>query len=113
MPSTSAVLFDYGRTLVTFDYPKAELEAVIERFRPRIAAAIGVAAPLAAEIMTRVLLPLEAVIENPSEDEATYFDVYAAAWRGADIELPDGLLFEILDAEQQVWDRVEIGRAHV
>ena len=109
MPSTSAVLFDYGRTLVTFEYPKAELAAVVERFRPRIAAAIGVEAPLADEIIADVLLPLEALIENPSEDESPYFDIYSAAWRNAGIVLPDELLFQILDAEQQVWDRV----AHV
>jgi len=66
MPAASAVLFDYGRTLVTFDYPKAELREVVERFRPRIADVTGLAAPAADEIIERVLLPLEEVIENPS-----------------------------------------------
>jgi len=106
MPSTSAVLFDYGRTLVTFEYPRAELTEVIERFRPRIARAIGGDAPRAEQIVATVLLPLEAVIESPSEDESPYLSVYATAWRNAGIELPDDLLLEILDAEQQVWDRV-------
>ena len=104
MPEASAVLFDYGRTLVTFEYPKAELRDVVERFRPRIAKATGLAAPAAEEIIERVLLPLEAVIENPSEDEVPYFDSFTAAWRNAGIELPRELLFEILDAEQRVWD---------
>lgn len=105
MPGTSAVLFDYGRTLVTFEYPKADLAAVVERFRPRIAQATGSAAPEADEIMTAVLLPLEEVIENPAEDEVSYLDVYTAAWRKAGIELPADLVYEILDAEQRVWDR--------
>jgi len=104
MPAASAVLFDYGRTLVTFDYPKAELREVVERFRPRIADVTGLAAPAADEIIERVLLPLEEVIENPSEDEVPYFDMFTAAWRNAGLELPRDLLFEILDAEQRVWD---------
>ncbi len=104
MPQASAVLFDYGRTLVTFEYPKAQLLDVVERFRPRIAAATGVAAPSAKDILERVLLPLEAVVENPSEDEVPYFDTFSAAWRDAGMDLPRDLLFEILDAEQRVWD---------
>jgi FMN phosphatase YigB (HAD superfamily) len=99
-----AVLFDYGRTLVTFDYPAAELSAVVERFRPAIAAATGTAAPPAAEIMERVLLPLEALVENPALDEVRYMDFFAPAWRRAGLDLPEELLYEILDAEQLVWD---------
>ena len=104
MPATSAVVFDYGRTLVTFDYPTAGLAAVIERFRPRIAESTGLAAPAVDEIMRTVLLPLEDVIESPAEDEVPYVDVYTEAWRKAGMELPAALLYEILDAEQQVWD---------
>ena len=108
MPSPAevrAVLFDYGRTLVTFEYPSAELSAVMERYRPAIAAATGRPAPEAADILARVLMPLEAVIENPDENEVEYLDIYKDAWRGAGWALPDDLLYEILDAEQQVWDR--------
>ncbi len=104
MPGVEAVLFDYGRTLVTFAYPNERLLEVIERFRPAIAEATGVPAPPAEQIMEEVLLPLEAVIENPDEDEVSYFDVYSSAWSRAGIELPRELLYEILDAEQQVWD---------
>jgi putative hydrolase of the HAD superfamily len=100
-----AVLFDYGRTLVTFEYPVDELKRIVERFRPAIAAATGKAAPAADEILERVLLPLEEVIENPDEDEVGYLSVYADAWRSAGMALPDDLVYEILDAEQQVWDR--------
>ena len=105
MPQASAVLFDYGRTLVTFDYPTADLRGVVERFRPRIAAATGLPAPAAEEIIERVLLPLEQVVESPSEDEVPYFETFTAAWRNAGIELPRELLYEILDAEQRVWDQ--------
>jgi len=106
MPDVEAVLFDYGGTLVTFTYPKDRLLEVIERFRPAISQATGVPAPQAEKIMEEVLLPLEAVIENPDEDEVSYFEVYSGAWSRAGIELPGALLYEILDAEQQVWDDV-------
>ena len=108
MPSPSdvrAVLFDYGRTLVTFEYPAAELEVVVERFRPAIATATGRPAPEAAAILQQVLLPLETLIENPDEDEVEYVDLYRGAWQAAGMSLPDDLLHDILDAEQQVWDR--------
>jgi HAD superfamily hydrolase (TIGR01509 family) len=105
MPAVSAVLFDYGRTLVTFDYPRRELTDVVDGFRPAIVRATGRPAPPAGEIMTRVLLPLEELIEDPAEDEVAYLEVFGAAWRNAGLDLPPELLYEILDAEQCVWDR--------
>lgn len=104
MPEVEAVLFDYGRTLVTFEYPAAELRVVVERFRPAIQAATGRLAPSAQEIMNKVLMPLEALVENPSDDEVEYLNVFAAAWKGAGLDLPQALLYEMLDAEQLVWD---------
>jgi FMN phosphatase YigB (HAD superfamily) len=105
-PGIEAVLFDYGGTLVTFEYPAAELLAVVERFRPAIAAATGRPAAPAPELMERVLLPLEEFVHTPSTDEISYLDVFAGVWRDrAGLDLPRGLLYEILDAEQQVWDR--------
>jgi HAD superfamily hydrolase (TIGR01509 family) len=105
MPPVTAVVFDYGRTLVTFDYPKAELAEVVERFRPAIAEATGVPAPAVDDIVSDVLVPLEAVVDDPAEDEVEYLEIFAAAWRRAGLTLPRELLYEILDAEQQVWDR--------
>ncbi len=103
-----AVLFDYGRTLVTFEYPADDLRQVIERFRPAIAEVTGRAAPDAEEILQRVIMPLEEVIENPDEDEVGYIGIYTDAWRRAGLHLPDTLIYEILDAEQQVWDRAAV-----
>jgi len=105
MPNVDAVLFDYGRTLVTFSYPTQDLLEVLRRFRPRIEGALGAQAPEAETILKDVLLPLEEHIESASEHEIGYLDVYRAAWKGAGIDLPDDLLYEILDAEQQCWDR--------
>jgi HAD superfamily hydrolase (TIGR01509 family) len=105
MPNVDAVLFDYGRTLVTFSYPTQDLLDVLRRFRPRIEDALGVKAPAAETMLRKVLLPLEEQIESPSEDEVSYLDVYSAAWRRAGVDIPDDLLYEILDAEQQCWDR--------
>jgi HAD superfamily hydrolase (TIGR01509 family) len=104
-PDVEAVLFDYGRTLVTFDYPTDDLLAVLERFRPRIEQALGAPAPAADALLRDVLVPLEEHIDSPDQIEITYTDVYRATWRKAGLDLPGELLHEILDAEQQCWDR--------
>ncbi|HEY8814993.1 MAG TPA: HAD family hydrolase [Candidatus Dormibacteraeota bacterium] len=100
-----AVLFDYGRTLVTFDYPTDDLLGVLERFRPEIERALGAPAPAADALLREVLMPLEEHIESPGENEVAYVDVYRAAWRRAGLDLPAELLHLILNAEQQCWDR--------
>ena len=104
MPRIEGVLFDYGRTLVTFAYPTDELARVLSDFRPRIQSALGVAPPKAEAILEKVLLPLEEYVDSTSEDEVDYMDVYRDAWRRAGMRLPDDLLYDILDAEQLVWD---------
>jgi len=105
MPDTHGVLFDYGRTLVTFEYPTEELLEVMRRFRPHIEAALGAPAPAAEAILENVLLPLEQYVGSVSEDEVEYPDVYREMWAKAGMRLPAGLLHEILDAEQMCWDR--------
>jgi len=105
MPGIEGVLFDYGRTLVTFDYPTDDLLQVLHRFRPRIEAALGVSAPQADALLHEVLLPMESFVSSTSEDEVDYMDVYRESWHNAGMRLPDGLLYEILDAEQRCWDR--------
>ena len=106
MRDIDGVLFDYGRTLVTFTpYPKDELITVINEYRPRIEAAMGVPAPEAESVLRDVLQPLEAYVSSESEDEVDYVDVYRDTWLGAGLRLPDDLLHDILDSEQQVWDR--------
>jgi putative hydrolase of the HAD superfamily len=105
MPEPRAVLFDYGRTLVTFDYPTEELLAVIRHFRPRITSALGVAAPEAGAILEKVLLPMEEYVASVNEDEVDYMSVYRQTWAKAGMNLPDNLLHDILDAEQMCWDR--------
>ncbi|MDQ6877808.1 MAG: HAD family hydrolase [Candidatus Dormibacteraeota bacterium] len=112
MPEVDAVLFDYGRTLVTFSYPTEELLEVLRGFRPRIEKVLGTTAPDAEAIMRDVLLPLEEHIESPGEDEVRFVDVYRAAWHQAGLALPDDLLDEILDQEQQCWDRAVLVDTH-
>jgi HAD superfamily hydrolase (TIGR01509 family) len=106
--STDGVLFDYGRTLVTFSYPTEELLEVLHEFRPRIEAALGVPAPDADAILRDVLLPLEEYISSMSEDEVDYMDVYRTAWERAGLKLPEPLLHQILDAEQMCWDQAVV-----
>ena len=105
MAGVDGVLFDYGRTLVTFVYPTDDLLRVLNEFRPRIESALCVPAPEAQTILDDVLLPLEEYIGSMSEDEVDYVDVYRDTWQRAGLVLPDDLLHEILDAEQQCWDR--------
>ena len=105
MSKTGGVLFDYGRTLVTFDYPTGELLQVMRDFRPRIEEALGVPAPEAESILHDVMLPLEQYVSSMSEDEVDYMDVYRGTWERAGLRLPDPLLHDILDAEQRCWDR--------
>jgi len=105
MAETQGVLFDYGRTLVTFRYPTDDLLAVLRDFRPRIEQTLGVPAPEAETILDAVLRPLEEYIGSMSEDEVDYMAVYRNAWQRAGLRLPDDLLHDILDAEQECWDR--------
>jgi HAD superfamily hydrolase (TIGR01509 family) len=106
MPDIDGVLFDYGQTLVTFDYPRDGLLEVIRNFRPTIEEATGEPAPAAEAILEEILMPLEQYVSSESEDEIDWLDVVNAAWAGAGLSLPEGLLYEIVDAEQMCWDRI-------
>jgi HAD superfamily hydrolase (TIGR01509 family) len=106
MPDTDGVLFDYGQTLVTFEYPRRELLEVIRNFLPTIEETIGAPAPSAETILEDVLMPLEKYVTSTSEDEVDWLGVAKASWEGAGLSLPDGLLYEIVDAEQMCWDRI-------
>jgi len=106
MPTIDGVLFDYGQTLVTFAYPKEELLEVIRNFRPTIEEALGAPAPPAEAILEDVFLPLERYVTSESEEEVDWLEVAKSSWTDAGLPLPDGLLYEIVDAEQMCWDRI-------
>ena len=106
MPNVDGVLFDYGQTLVTFAYPKKELVEVIRNFRPTIEEALGGPAPSAEVILEDVFMPLERYVSSESEEEVDWLDVAKSSWEDAGLPLPDGLLYEIVDAEQMCWDRI-------
>jgi HAD superfamily hydrolase (TIGR01509 family) len=96
-----AVLFDYGRTLVGFDYPERELLEAMRDALPLL----GPGAPAAEVVMRDVLWPLEAELEAFGEDEVDYLEVYERAWRRAGVQAPRAVLYQVLDREQRVWDR--------
>ncbi len=96
-----AVLFDYGLTLVTFSYPRAELLCVLERVRPWL----GPGAPDPETLMRDVLEPLETDLETFGEDEVDYLAFYERAWRRAGLDVARDTLYRILDLEQRCWDR--------
>jgi len=106
MRDIDGVLFDYGQTLVTFEYPRRELLEVIRNFLPTIEETIGGPAPSPEAILVNVLMPLEEYVTSASEDEVDWIEVSKASWGSAGLSLPDGLLYEIVDAEQMCWDRI-------
>src|SRR5579859_2858845 len=95
-----AVLFDYGLTLVTFEYPRDELKRVMEEVRLWLPPP----APDAETLMRDVVLPLEDALDDMGEDEVDYLAVYELQWRRAGFPLRRALLERILDREQRVWD---------
>ena len=98
---TEAVLFDYGLTLVTFEYPTAALMGVLEHVRPWL----GDDPPTAEWLMFHVLHPLEKELDGfGSDDEVDYLAFYRRAWRRAGLDLADDVLYRILDLEQRCWD---------
>jgi putative hydrolase of the HAD superfamily len=106
MPQIEGVLFDYGQTLVTFDYPKEGLLEVIGNFRPTIEETLGAPAPPAEVILESVFMPLEQYVSSDSENEVDWLEAVRGSWDRAGMSLPDGLLYEIVDAEQMCWDRI-------
>jgi HAD superfamily hydrolase (TIGR01509 family) len=96
-----AVLFDYGRTLVEFDYPERELLEAMREALPLL----GPGAPAAEVVMRDVLRPLEAELDTFGEDEVDYLEVYEQAWLRAGVQAPRAVLYQVLDREQRVWDR--------
>lgn len=104
---TRAVLFDYGLTLVTFSFPRDCLLRMLEGYRDEIVAALPPAHrdTSALDLLDRVLVRIEADLPAlGGEAEIDYLAFYAAGWRDAGYELPAGLLYRLLDAEQRCWD---------
>jgi HAD superfamily hydrolase (TIGR01509 family) len=100
------VMFDYGQTLVTFAFPRDELLEVIRNFLPTSEEALGGPAPPAEALLEDVFMPLEEYVTSTSEDEVDWLDVFKSSWERAGMSLPDGLLYEMADAEQLCWDRI-------
>jgi putative hydrolase of the HAD superfamily len=96
-----AVLFDYGRTLVDFDYPRQGLLATLEQARTWL----GPDSPNAEELLQKITVPIEASLEASAEqlDEIDYLDLHEKVWREAGFALPRSTLLQIVDIEQQCW----------
>ena len=106
MQPIEGVLFDYGQTLVTFAYPKAGLLEVIRNFLPSLEEVLRAPAPPAESILEQVFMPLEEFVSSESEDEVDWLEATRVSWERAGLALPDGLLYEIVDAEQMCWDQI-------
>lgn len=97
-----AVLFDYGLTLVSFEFPTDCLLQVLERNRRRLGVERKI--PPAGWLLSNVLHPLESELETFGEDEVDYLAVYERAWQKVGIDPGRELLYEVLDEEQRCWD---------
>ncbi len=102
------VLFDYGDTLVTFVRPEAALAEAGVRIVAAIEAS-GRRAPDAAALFSRVLDPVERVVqEHERGGELAEIDVTDAArraYQAAGLDLDPELLDEVLRLEQDAWWR--------
>jgi HAD superfamily hydrolase (TIGR01509 family) len=99
---TRAVLFDYGLTLVTFEYPTQCLLEVLEEARQWL----GAGAPTAEWLLFHVLHPLEEELSRfGDEEEIDYLPFYQQAWKRAGLDPDPEILYRILDLEQRCWDR--------
>ena len=96
-----AVLFDYGLTLVTFTFPRAELLRVLVQVRPWL----GLDAPDAETLLHDVIEVVEHQLPAYGEDEIDYLDFYDRAWRRAGVTMSRETLYRVLDLEQECWDR--------
>ncbi len=98
----SAVIFDYGLTLVTFERPRQALLDALELVR----AWLGPQAPPAEVLFREVLEPLDAGLPAAvaGEREIDYLDYVARGWRRAGFELDRGTVSRIVDLEQRCWD---------
>lgn len=97
----AAVVFDYGLTLVTFDFPRPELVHAMEQARPWL----GPGAPAAEQLVDDVLLPLDRGLSTLGGlDEVDYLAYFRAGWRAKGFDLSADTLYRILDREQRCWD---------
>jgi HAD superfamily hydrolase (TIGR01509 family) len=98
----SAVVFDYGLTLVTFERPRQALLGALERVR----AWLGPQAPPAEVLLREVLEPLDARLPAAvaGEREIDYLEYVAGGWRRAGFELDRETVRRIVDLEQRCWD---------
>lgn len=97
-----AVLFDYGLTLVSFEFPTECLLQVLEGNRRRLGPERRI--PPAGWLLSNVLHPLEKELETFGEDEVDYLAIYEQAWRRVGIAPGRKVLYEVLDEEQRCWD---------
>ncbi|MBJ7602617.1 MAG: HAD family hydrolase [Candidatus Dormibacteraeota bacterium] len=97
----AAVVFDYGQTLVTFDYPRACLLQVLKEVAPWL----GPYAPPPEWLLKNVLEPLEAGLADIDESEVDYFSHYQAGWQRVGQQVPAETLWRIMELEQACWAR--------
>jgi HAD superfamily hydrolase (TIGR01549 family) len=97
-----AVLFDYGLTLVSHTFPRAELLAMLEGVRPCLGGDPPSAERLLSDVLERVEVDLPGT--GGGLDEIDYLDFYDRAWRRAGVQASRATLYRILDLEQRCWE---------
>lgn len=103
----SAVVFDYGHTLVTFELPHEPLARAHLEIRRRLVAAGLTDVPPAEVLLTRVHDRLEEEVARHEAGgdlrELDMVEMERAAYLDLGLDLPDGLLGEMSALVQRAW----------
>jgi putative hydrolase of the HAD superfamily len=106
-PPVTAVLLDYGLTLVTYRRPDTALARVHAEISELLARRLGVDVPAGARLLRAVHDVVEAAVaaheREGGVEEIDLEPVTAAAYRDLGLELPAEVLDEVRDLEQQAW----------
>lgn len=100
----SAVLFDYGHTLVRYRLPEPALLAMLERFLPELVAHGRDRDPTPNQLLAEVLLASDKNLEPDGLEEIDYPEHVRRHWEAAGYSLPPDLVWRLIDAEQRCWE---------
>ncbi|MHB8573508.1 MAG: HAD family hydrolase [Candidatus Dormibacteria bacterium] len=109
-PPIGAVVFDYGHTLMGFEYIREQLEVGYEGIARYLAANLGRPVPPGADLVDSVSRPLEERIRqdyatgNPREMDIV--TAYRECFAGAGIDLDVDTVHGVMDLEQATWNRI-------
>jgi len=104
-----AILFDYGDTLVTHHRPVEALQRAYEEIAERLAAALHLAVPSAADLLIAVHDRVDGAVaahqQSGALEEIDIVEEHRAAYRDLGLHPADELVEQLMGVEQQAWWR--------